>query len=54
MEKHLEKCIHCRNACDSLKRTLAMCRELPTPEVPSPIAASIRSALQTFLHRRTP
>ena len=34
MEAHLAHCSHCRNACESLKRTLAMCRQLPTPDVP--------------------
>ena len=52
MEAHLSECRHCRNACDSLKRTLAVCRQLPTPEVPAPIAASIRAALHTFLNQR--
>jgi RNA polymerase sigma-70 factor (ECF subfamily) len=51
MEAHLAQCGHCRGACESLKRTLAMCRELPTPEVPAAIAASIRTAIQTFLNR---
>jgi RNA polymerase sigma-70 factor (ECF subfamily) len=52
MEAHLAQCSHCRNACESLKRTLAVCRELPTPDVPAPIAASIRAAIHTFLHAR--
>jgi RNA polymerase sigma-70 factor, ECF subfamily len=49
MEAHLAQCPRCRGTCDSLKRTLAMCRQLPTPEVPAAIAASIRTAIQTFL-----
>jgi RNA polymerase sigma-70 factor (ECF subfamily) len=52
MEAHLAGCSHCRNACESLKRTLAVCRQLPTPDVPAPIAASIRAAIQTFLSER--
>jgi RNA polymerase sigma-70 factor (ECF subfamily) len=52
MEAHLANCGHCRGQCESLKRTLAVCRQLPTPEVPAPIAASIRTAIQTFLSRR--
>jgi RNA polymerase sigma-70 factor, ECF subfamily len=52
MEAHLAQCDHCRNACESLKRTLAVCRQLPTPDVPAPIAASIRAAIRTFLHER--
>jgi RNA polymerase sigma-70 factor (ECF subfamily) len=49
MEAHLAHCLHCRGTCESLKRTLALCRQLPTPEVPEPVAASIRAAIQTFL-----
>lgn len=52
MEAHLAQCSHCRNACESLKRTLAICRQLPTPDVPPPIAASIRAAIHTFLNGR--
>ena len=45
MEAHLAHCSRCRGTCESLKRTLAMCRQLPTPEVPASIAASIRAAI---------
>ena len=51
MEAHLAQCTHCRDACESLKRTLAMCRELPTPEVPASLAASVKAAIHTFLDR---
>ena len=49
MEAHLAQCPRCRGTCESLKRTLAVCRQLPTPEVPESIADSIRTAIQTFL-----
>ena len=49
LEAHLGQCSRCRGTCESLKRTLAVCRQLPTPEVPASIAASIRAAIQTFL-----
>ena len=52
MEAHLARCDDCRSACDSLKRTLAVCRQLPTPDVPAPIAASLRAAIHQFLHGR--
>jgi RNA polymerase sigma-70 factor (ECF subfamily) len=52
MEAHLAQCSHCRNACETLKHTLAVCRQLPTPDVPAPIAASIRAAIHTFLNER--
>jgi RNA polymerase sigma-70 factor (ECF subfamily) len=52
MEAHLAGCGRCRGTCESLKRTLAVCRQLPTPEVPASIAASIRRAIQRFLEER--
>lgn len=52
MEAHLADCSPCRGACESLKRTLAVCRQLPTPEVPASLVASVRAAIQTFLNQR--
>jgi RNA polymerase sigma-70 factor (ECF subfamily) len=52
METHLAQCRHCRGACDSLKRTLALCRQLPTPEVPASLAASVKAAIQRFIQQR--
>jgi RNA polymerase sigma-70 factor (ECF subfamily) len=49
MEAHLAHCDRCRGACASLKRTLAMCRELPTPEVPAALSASIKAAIRGVL-----
>jgi RNA polymerase sigma-70 factor (ECF subfamily) len=51
LEAHLARCTYCRNACESLKRTLAICRQLPTPDVPASMAASIKAAIHTFLNR---
>lgn len=53
MEEHLAHCGRCRGACESLKRTLAMCRQLPTPEVPTPLAASVKAAIQAFLREQS-
>jgi RNA polymerase sigma-70 factor (ECF subfamily) len=52
METHLAGCAHCRGACDSLKRTLALCRQLPTPAVPTPLADSIKAAIHAALEQR--
>jgi RNA polymerase sigma-70 factor (ECF subfamily) len=52
MEAHLAQCGHCRGACESLKRTLALCRQLPTPDVPAPLAASIRASLRQVVDHR--
>jgi RNA polymerase sigma-70 factor, ECF subfamily len=52
LEAHLARCGRCSGICESLKRTLAACRELPTPEVPASVAASIRAAIRTFVDQR--
>jgi RNA polymerase sigma-70 factor (ECF subfamily) len=46
IEAHLEKCAHCTAACDSLKRTVSMCRAIPGGEVPAPVRAAVRQALR--------
>jgi RNA polymerase sigma-70 factor (ECF subfamily) len=49
MEKHLASCPGCRSRCDSLQRTLALCRSAPLPEVPKDIQADVRRALRQFV-----
>jgi RNA polymerase sigma-70 factor (ECF subfamily) len=50
MERHLEDCARCRGTCDSLKRTLALCRASgPAAPIPAPVAASVKAALRRFL-----
>lgn len=53
MEKHLAACAGCRSRCDSLQRTLALCKAAPLPEVPAKVQADVRQALRNFvaLHR---
>ena len=52
MERHLESCGRCRGACDSLRRTLALCRtSSPAVEVPTVVQASVKKALRAFLGR---
>lgn len=46
MERHLEGCPHCRGACDTLKRTLALCRSAPAAEVPRDVQEAVRAALR--------
>jgi RNA polymerase sigma-70 factor (ECF subfamily) len=50
MERHLEGCARCRGSCDSLKRTLALCRTAgASVPVPAPVQASVKTALRSFL-----
>jgi RNA polymerase sigma-70 factor (ECF subfamily) len=52
MEAHLERCDRCKGRCETLRRTLAFCRSTPAPEVPPPVAESVRQAIRTFLDTR--
>ena len=49
MEQHLEGCPRCTAACDSLRKTLALCKASPVPKVPAPVQQSVRKAIETFL-----
>jgi RNA polymerase sigma-70 factor, ECF subfamily len=49
MEKHLASCPGCRSRCDSLQRTLALCRSAPLPDVPKAVQADVRRALRQFV-----
>ncbi|OJH39361.1 sigma-70 family RNA polymerase sigma factor [Cystobacter ferrugineus] len=49
LEDHLSRCARCNKACDSLKRTVALCRRIPGDEVPAPVRAAVRQALSRAL-----
>ncbi len=50
MERHIQSCDRCRGTCDSLKRTLALCRTSgPAVRVPASVQASVKVALRNFL-----
>jgi RNA polymerase sigma-70 factor, ECF subfamily len=50
MERHIEACPRCRGACDSLKRTLSLCRtSMPAAPIPAGVQASVKAALRSFL-----
>lgn len=52
MEQHVEGCPHCRDLCNSLRHSLAVCKALPTPQVPAEVQAKLRAAIQTALLER--
>jgi RNA polymerase sigma-70 factor (ECF subfamily) len=50
MERHLEGCGRCRGTCETLKRTLALCRTNgDSVAVPAAVQASVKTALRGFL-----
>ncbi|MBI2187848.1 MAG: sigma-70 family RNA polymerase sigma factor [Acidobacteria bacterium] len=51
MEVHLEGCAPCRDACTSLRQTLALCRGTQPPDVPPLLEESVRNAIRAFLQQ---
>jgi RNA polymerase sigma-70 factor (ECF subfamily) len=49
MESHLEGCEACRAQCESLQRTLGLCRRVGSGPVPPEIQASVRDAVRKAL-----
>lgn len=49
MEKHLESCDRCQDACESLRRVLRMCRTSAAPVIPSALQESVKVALKTLI-----
>jgi RNA polymerase sigma-70 factor (ECF subfamily) len=49
MESHLAGCPTCSAACDSLRRTLALCRRERDAAVPAEVQASVRDAIRVAL-----
>jgi RNA polymerase sigma-70 factor (ECF subfamily) len=50
MERHLEGCGRCRGTCESLKRTLALCRTTgSSAAVPAAVQAEVKTALRNLL-----
>jgi RNA polymerase sigma-70 factor (ECF subfamily) len=49
LEAHLASCPRCAGACDALKRSVSLCRRIPGDEVPAPVRAAVRKAIQDAL-----
>ncbi len=47
IEAHLSRCERCAAACESLKRTVSLCRAIPGGDVPAPVKAAVRAALNS-------
>jgi len=51
MELHLVECSGCRDDCESLKKTLALCRSSADVSVPVEVQESVRQAIRAFLRQ---
>lgn len=45
IETHIEACAECRDALGDLRDTAALCRRLPTDEVPAPVQRALRRVI---------
>jgi RNA polymerase sigma factor, sigma-70 family len=52
MERHVDGCPHCKGLCDSLKRTLAVCKSFPSPSVPRHVQEFLRKTVQAAIDER--
>jgi len=53
IEEHLVRCQNCTGACESLKRTVSFCKQIPGDQVPAPVRAAIRAAVLARTNRST-
>ncbi len=51
IEAHLAHCPQCAGACDTLKRTVSLCRSIPGDHVPGPVRDAVRAAILDAMHR---
>jgi RNA polymerase sigma-70 factor (ECF subfamily) len=49
IEAHLARCARCTKACESLKKTVSMCRAVDGGEVPVAVKAAVRRAVRQAL-----
>ncbi|HTM19349.1 MAG TPA: sigma-70 family RNA polymerase sigma factor [Kofleriaceae bacterium] len=45
IEAHMTQCPHCAAACDTLRRTVSLCRSIPGDQVPAPVREAVRAAI---------
>lgn len=45
IEAHLAHCQRCAGACQTLRRTVSLCRSIPGDRVPGPVRTAVRSAI---------
>jgi RNA polymerase sigma-70 factor (ECF subfamily) len=45
IEVHMARCPRCTEACESLKRTVSLCRAIPGIQVPASVRAAVRQAV---------
>jgi len=54
MERHVDACPRCAARCDSLRKALALCHTLPTPDVPDDVKRLVRDRLRAVIEELGP
>jgi RNA polymerase sigma-70 factor (ECF subfamily) len=49
LQRHIDDCRPCREACESLKHTLGLCQAVPAPRVPEALQESIREQIRRLI-----
>lgn len=49
MQRHVDACPWCKTACESLQRSLHVCRTAAAPTVPEPVQESVRAELRRLV-----
>jgi RNA polymerase sigma-70 factor, ECF subfamily len=49
IEEHLARCARCSGACETLQKTVSLCRRIPGDAVPAAVRAAVRAALGAAL-----
>jgi RNA polymerase sigma-70 factor (ECF subfamily) len=52
MQQHVATCTSCNTACESLRRTVALCRPTSQGRLPEEVRARVRAALKAVIHGR--
>jgi RNA polymerase sigma-70 factor (ECF subfamily) len=52
MQQHVETCASCNTACESLRRTVALCRPTSQGKLPKEVQVRLRRALEAVVHGR--
>jgi RNA polymerase sigma-70 factor, ECF subfamily len=51
IEQHLAACPRCTGACESLQRTVSLCKKIPGDAVPAAVRTAVRTAILAALER---
>ena len=52
IEEHIRECPECQTCFESLKKSVALCKELPNEEVPIETKQRLRAALTAFMKQQ--